>query len=144
MHATIEDACMELPKKNERKARGGAARAQVLSPERRKEIAQEAAARRWGPSKVEREAVRRPAGRFKRVLLQRNLTVTKHLSANGSTVDGLAVFENGVLLRTFAGDKPRAEEALQGYLAALKDLGIVVALTRTEAHPDQHELLPDT
>ena len=39
---------MEKPKKNESKVKGGEARAKALSPEKKKEIAEKAAAARWG------------------------------------------------------------------------------------------------
>jgi hypothetical protein len=44
---------MDKPKKDESKAKGGIARAKALSPEKKKEIAEKAAAARWGPKPLQ-------------------------------------------------------------------------------------------
>lgn len=47
-YSQLADACMENSDKNESKAIGGFARAEVLSPSKRSEIAKKAASVRWG------------------------------------------------------------------------------------------------
>lgn len=108
--------------KNERKAIGGTARSLALSPERRKEIAQQAALKRWGSSAQSKKPA--PVKKLKGVAAFRQLTVTSTRLADGSGHTAMTVLEAGQLLRSFIGSAASVEDRVQGYLAALQDLGI--------------------
>jgi len=115
--------------KDERKAIGGTARSLVLSPERRKEIAQLAALKRWGSSVATKKPA--PVKKLKGIPASRSLTVSITRSTDGSGQVVLKISEAGQALREFTGSAESVEDRVQGYLAALQDLGIELDVTRT-------------
>jgi hypothetical protein len=101
----------------------------ALTPERRKEIAQQAALKRWGSSAQTKKAA--PVKRLKGIAAFRQLTVTATRLTDGSGRTAMTVLEAGTLLRSFTGSAASVEDRVQGYLAALQDLGIELDVTHT-------------
>jgi len=115
--------------KDERKAIGGVARSLALTPERRKEIAQQAASKRWGAAVAPRKP--KPVRTLKGIAATKQLTVTSSRVADGSGRLARSITEAGQLLRVFIGSAESVEDRVQGYLAAFGDIGIEVDVTYT-------------
>lgn len=114
---------MKNQEKNLAKAVGGAARAKALSPERRRETAQKAAASRWGAAG---RPMKKPAQKeFLKVARVRHLTVTSQVSKDSSSLEAITISESGQVLRMFSG----SVEQVESYLAALSDLGLELVLS---------------
>lgn len=126
---------------NESKARGGLARSQALTPERRQEIARKAAQSRWGPSSptastdTPAQAPRRRAvvKKLKGISSVKHLMVSFTMSSTRAGCKTASISESGQVLRTFVGLAEFVDERIQGYLAALQDLGIELVVHLHEA-----------
>ena len=111
--------------KNNR-ANGGIARALKLSPEKRKEIAQKAAASRWkNHQKIEKE----PFGKIKGVSSRKDLTAIMKVSLKNLNIVEVEIVENTEVIRKF-NEQPleQAQAKIEGYVNALQDLGIEVEI----------------
>jgi hypothetical protein len=112
--------------KNENKAAGGKARAEKLSSERRKEIALKAAAKRWeGHQKKERE----PPKKIRGISKKKNLVAIIKVSLRNMNMGEIEIIEKGKVIRKFS-EQPleKAHATIDGYVSALKDLGIIVEI----------------
>lgn len=140
---------------DESKAKGGLARSQALTPERRQEIARKAAQSRWALSAAEESADKplRPSTvprrravvkKLKGISSVKQLTVSSTLSATRPGCKTTSITENGHVLRTFVGLAEFVDERVQGYFAALQDLGIelLAHLQETSEEAVQHPSLP--
>lgn len=121
---------------NERKAIGGLARSQALSPERRQEIARKAAASRWGTERSGALPRKSAAVRMLKGLASvKRLTVCSQAAPDdaGPAVTTVTLLEGEHVLRTFSGMTESVEACVEAYLAALRDIGIELHLTHTLA-----------
>lgn len=135
---------------DESKARGGLARSKALSPERRQEIAKKAAQSRWG-SRVATATTEKPTAtprrraavkKLKGISSVKHLAVLSTMSPTRAGCKTASISENGQVLRTFVGLAEFVDERVQGYFAALQDLGIELLVHLHETpqdavpHPD--------
>lgn len=121
---------MSTNDKDVRKAAGGFARASVLSAERRREIAQLAASKRWAgqtPRTANRVSTVR---KLKDVAASRKLAVTTDIAPYAGAVVKAVLTERDVVIRTFTGTEQIVHACVSAYIDALRDLGVEVDVTQ--------------
>lgn len=111
---------------NAKKAIGGKARALKLSPERLKEIAQQAAKARW---KNHQRKDRVPTKTIRGVLNKRHLKVVIQSHFTNVKLARIEIIENDKVIRKFPEQNlEQARARMDGYVSALQDLGIEVEI----------------
>lgn len=124
---------MHINGKDQRRAVGGLARALALTPERRTEIARQAAAKRWASPVSSAEGDRLPTKAYTRKLkgvpLVKKISVASDYHIKGEDFKTSVLLEKGTVLRTFTGATGSVDERVQSYLLALQDLGLELVVT---------------
>lgn len=114
------------------RAAGGFKRAVLLSPERRTEIAREAANKRWSnPNLLNVDGTRKKAvsrKMLKGVTRQKEFTVTYTKPGTDNTKVAV-ISEGSKILRIYNGTEEAVDGIVRSYLDALEDVGIEVTLT---------------
>lgn len=120
---------MSTNEKNLSKAAGGLARASVLSAERRREIAQQAALKRWAGNTPRKTNHVSSVRKLKGIPASRKFAVTTDIASTTGAMVNAVITENAEVIRTFTGTESVVQACVSAYFDALRDLGIGVDVT---------------